>query len=70
MSVSCSQAADDGGAGNGAGDERDEVAEFGFDDGVEVCGGANGCKAIAVCEGAEDADSTKDISCCVRYSGC
>ena len=38
-------------------DEGDEVCEFGLEDGVEVCGGAQGDEAVGVCEGGEDADS-------------
>lgn len=53
--VACGETPDDAGAGDGAGDEGDEVAEFGFEDGVECRGGVEGDEAVGVCEGAEDA---------------
>ena len=54
--VSCTKAADDAGTGDGAGNEGDEVGEFGFEDGVEDGGGAEGEEAVGVGEVGEDAD--------------
>ena len=67
MSVSGCQPTDDACAGYRAGNEGNEVAEFGFEDGVEVCVGADGGEAVGVCEGGEDADSVCDVlvsECC------
>ena len=54
--VSCAEAANDAGTGDGAGNEGDEVGEFGFEDGVEDGGGAEGEEAVGVGEVGEDAD--------------
>ena len=54
--VSCAETADDAGPGNGAGDEGDQVGEFGFEDGVEDGGGAEGEETVGVGEVSEHAD--------------
>lgn len=51
------EAPDDAGAGDGAVADGDYVLELGFEDGVEVFGGADGDEGVGVCEGGEDADS-------------
>jgi len=40
--------------------DGDYILQFGFEDGVEVFGGANGDEGVGVCEGGEDADSVGD----------
>ena len=42
--------------------DGDDVLQLGFEDGVEVLGGADGDEGIRVGEGGEDADSVGEVS--------
>ena len=44
--VSCGEAADDSRAGDGGVGDGDHVLEFGFEDAVEVFGGADGDEGV------------------------
>ena len=56
MPVSCCEAPDYARAGDGGGDNRDEVCELGFEDRVEGLGSAGCEEAVGICKGGEDAD--------------
>ena len=59
LAIACRETPDDAGAGDGAVADGDDVLEFGFEDAVEVLGGADGDEGVGVGEGGEDADSAK-----------
>jgi len=49
-------------AGDCAVADGDYVLELGFEDAVEVFGGADGDEGVGICEGGEDADSAGVVS--------
>ena len=63
LAVSGRQAADDSSAGNGGVADGYYVLQLGFEDGVEVFGGADGDEGVAVCESCENTNSEPRTAC-------
>lgn len=61
FAVACCEAPYDACAGDGGVADGNDVLQFGFEDGVEVLGGADGDEGVGICKGGEDANSARGL---------
>ena len=64
FAVSGGETADDVRAGDGGVADGDDVLQLGFEDGVEVLGGADGDEGVGVGERREDTDPGMTLAWC------